>query len=361
MSLENIREETELWEKLKNTEKAIVLYGMGDGADKILNVCEQKGIEVQGVFASDEFVRGQTFRGYTVKTYADIKEELSDLIILVSFASKLDSVMKKIYNLCEYDELYAPDVPVFGDGLFDKAFFTENFDNFKTVYSALSDDTSKIAYENVIRYKITGNLKYLRECETTTDECYKNIIMPKSGSGYADIGAYNGDTIREYISYAGSNVNVYAFEPDEKNFAKLEKNVSVLGVKSANLFNIAAWDKEEELTFYSRSGRNSAHTTNHSGLRETKIRADRPDKYIDSRIDYINIDAEGSDMQAIKGLSGTVDKYKPVISCAVYHRNEDMFALPLLLMQMYGKYKLYLRHFPYIPAWDTNIYIKYDE
>ena len=61
------------------------------------------------------------------------------------------------------------------------------------------------------------------------------------------------------------------------------------------------------------------------------------------------------------GLSETINAYHPTISCAVYHRNEDMFNIPLLLASMYSKCKLYMRHFPYVPAWDTNIYIKYGE
>ena len=85
--LENLLKITDLWTYLKTQNKPIVLYGMGDGADKILNVCLEKNINVSGVFASDEFVRGQSFRGYKVKTYADTKLEFGDIIILVSFAT----------------------------------------------------------------------------------------------------------------------------------------------------------------------------------------------------------------------------------------------------------------------------------
>ncbi len=37
----------DLWTYLKKTDKKIVMYGMGNGADKILAACEQKGICVQ--------------------------------------------------------------------------------------------------------------------------------------------------------------------------------------------------------------------------------------------------------------------------------------------------------------------------
>lgn len=359
--LSELFEIKDLWTHLAESPKKAVLYGMGDGADKIIDVCESKGIKIHGVFASDEFVRYQSFRGFTVKKYSELKEELSDIIILVSFATRLDSVLEKIYNLGKSDELYAPDVPVFGEGLFDNKFFSANFDSFEKVYGMLSDEKSREVFYDVIHYKLTGDISLLKKCETDVTEAYKNIIQPKEKSVYVDIGAYNGDTLKEYISFAGENISAYCFEPDERNFKKLSASTEQLVNTEVKLINAAAWDKDEELTFYSRSGRNSAHTTAHKGLKAKTVKAVRADKYINSCVDFINIDAEGSDAKAIEGLSDVITNSKPTISCAVYHRNEDMFALPLLLVSKYDKFKLYMRHFPYVPAWDTNIYIKHGD
>ncbi len=355
-----LAEKKDLWSYLKETAKPIVLYGMGDGADKILNVCEEKNIPIRGVFASDDFVRGQVFRGFTVKTYAAVKRDFPKPIILVSFASRLDSVMQKIYNLSDTDEVYAPDVPVFGTGLFDSSYFQENFDKFEAVYQLLADETSRRAYYNVLAYKLSGSLSYLRDCETSPEEAFYTIIDPQPQSVYVDIGAYNGDTIEEYISYAGRQTNVYAFEPDARNYRKLCENVAALGLSEPHLYNIAAWNEKTDLTFYARSGRNSAGSTVHKKAKAVTVQADCADALLPMGADYINIDAEGSDLQALQGLQNTLRTYHPTVCCAVYHRNEDMFALPLYLASQYDRFKLYLRHFPYIPAWDTNIYIVND-
>lgn len=357
-NLEDLLETKDLWSHLQETPKPVVLYGMGDGADKILNVCEEKGIHISGVFASDEFVRYQSFRGFTVRKYSELHDELGEMIILVSFATRLDNVLEKIYNLSVSDELYAPDVPVFGEGLFDSVYFRQNFASFRSVFDMLSDEQSKKVYYDVIKYKLTGDISLLRECETPISEAYDSIIKPKPSSVYVDIGAYNGDTLAEYVSFAGKDVSAYCFEPDERNFKKLSENADALGIASAKLFNVAAWNKKEQLEFYSRSGRNSAHTTSHNGAKVKYINADRPDVFIDSDTDFVNIDAEGSDFNAIEGLSKTIERSRPTISCAVYHRNEDMFAIPLLLAEKYKNFKMYFRHFPYVPAWDTNVYIK---
>ena len=62
----------DLWQTLAATDKTVVMYGMGNGADKILAVCERYGIEVREFFASDDFVRGQQFHGKTVRRFSHI-------------------------------------------------------------------------------------------------------------------------------------------------------------------------------------------------------------------------------------------------------------------------------------------------
>ena len=58
-----LREHETLWQYLKKQTRPIVLYGMGNGADAILDRLDRLDIPVNAVFASDEFVRGQVFRG----------------------------------------------------------------------------------------------------------------------------------------------------------------------------------------------------------------------------------------------------------------------------------------------------------
>ena len=72
-----INESLSVWERLLQTTKPIVLYGMGNGADKIVDWCEANSVKIAGIFASDEFVRGQSFRGFTVERYADLKQRIS--------------------------------------------------------------------------------------------------------------------------------------------------------------------------------------------------------------------------------------------------------------------------------------------
>lgn len=54
--LDFIKEKQDVWQILQLTDKPVVLYGMGNGADQIIDLCDRLQIKVAGIFASDEFV-----------------------------------------------------------------------------------------------------------------------------------------------------------------------------------------------------------------------------------------------------------------------------------------------------------------
>ena len=108
----------DLWNNLKSTKKKIVLYGMGNGADKIIRVLEHYGVEVSGVFATDGFVRNKIFHGFNLTTYDSLKEQFGDMVILLAFGSAREEVFLNVRKLMSEQEFYAPDVPVYGDNLF---------------------------------------------------------------------------------------------------------------------------------------------------------------------------------------------------------------------------------------------------
>ena len=123
---ELLKNEISVWERLKNCGKPVVLYGMGDGADKVLAAFDRYGIKASAVIASDDFVRGQKFHDFTVKKLSDVETEFGDIIIALCFASQLPDVMEHITKISEKHETLVPSVPVFGNKLFDNNFITEN-------------------------------------------------------------------------------------------------------------------------------------------------------------------------------------------------------------------------------------------
>ncbi len=348
----------DIWSYLASTDKKIVMYGTGNGADKILDVFENKNIRLHGIFASDSFARDRNFRGYKVKKYCDFCDELDDFIVVVSFATQRDEVLENIYRIAAERELYAPDVPVFGTGLFDLEYFKKYKEELYSVYKKLEDDISKSTFVSLIAFKLTGDINHLRKIEITeTAERYLIRKLVKS-ENYIDIGAYIGDTVERYCEIFNKKGVMYAFEPDKKNYAKMLKRFEEKQIE-CNCFNFAAWDNNQILKFYSNSGRAGSADKSRATEKFFEVQAVRVDEYIDKSVGFIKIDAEGSDINAINGLSNTIKKSKPCLKVAAYHRNEDFFIIPQTVDKICNSYRLYMRHLKYVPGWDTDFIFEF--
>lgn len=350
MELLNINE-TDVWIQLAKSSKPVVIYGMGNGAEKIIAVLKEYGVSVADIFASDEFVRGHSFLGYKVLKYSDICEKYNDFNIVLAFATHLPDMLEKIKKMNAEHSVFAPDVPVAGNGIFTRKFFEENREKFEFVYNRLADEESKTVYENIINFKISGKVSYLyNSTEPDKNSIYKDILKLDSNETIVDMGAYDGDTIREFTAYTNGKYNhIYALEPDEKNFKKLVKNTQ--NMQGISLHNMGAWSKYDTLSFSKKAGRNSKLSAEGLPVSVTDI-----DSLINDKITLLKMDIEGAELHALTGCKNTIKKYAPKLYVCAYHRNEDMFALPMKILAYNNNYKIYFRHSPYIPAWESNFY-----
>lgn len=351
--LEKIKEKC-IWDRLAETEKPIVLYGMGNGADMIIDRLEKIGAEFCDIFASDEFVRGHSFHGKTVLKYSQVCEKYDDFIILMTFAVHDKGTLERVREISSRHELLAPTVPIAGKGIFDLDYIREHESEFDLAYNMLADEKSKKTFVDVLNFKISGKIEYLFDCQSEKSEVYDEILRLGEGETIADLGAYDGDTIREFLEFSdGKYDKIYAFEPDSKNFKKLKRKTAEL--ENIEYFNAAAWDKNEALFFDKKAGRNS-----HQSESGEKVDALALDSVADS-VTFIKMDVEGAEEKALLGAKKLIKNCRPKLYVCAYHRNEDAFNLPTLIKSICPEYKIYYRHHPYIPAWESNFYCVCDK
>ena len=353
--IEKIKEK-EIWSFLKETDLPIVLYGMGNGADMIIDILEKIGTKPQAVFASDGFVRGHSFHGMTVMTLNEVEEMYGEFIILLTFAVHDEKMLTYLKELNKKHLLLSPTVPIAGKTLFTFNFIKEHDKEFDFAYNLLADEKSKKVFVDILNFKISGKIDYLFNCTTDKYEVYNDILMLNSDEIIVDLGAYDGDTIREFTEYTDGKYNkIIAFEPDEKNFRKLCMKTECL--KDIERYNLGAWDKEETLYFEKKGGRNSRKSEK-INTKSVPVNFNSVDNIVKEKITLLKMDIEGAESKALDGAFKTINKYKPKLYICAYHRNEDFFELASKIHSFNQDYKIYLRHHPYIPAWETNIYAK---
>ncbi|MEE0945892.1 MAG: FkbM family methyltransferase [Acutalibacteraceae bacterium] len=336
---------TDLWTYLEKTEKSIVLYGTGDGADKIYAQLQKRNIKISGVFASAGFKKGKEFANHTVTSYEELKEKLGDMIILVCFGSHLDSVIDYIEKLSRENELYLPDVPVCEGEIFNVEFAIKHKKQLEKVYSSLADEISKKVFENTVYFKLTGDFKYLKEIETQRSEVFD--VLSLKGERFLDLGAFNGDTVEEFLLYDKQYKSITALEPDSRNFRKLKDNTK--DIKNVTLINAAVDSSEGTVLISKNKGR---------GNKQSGKTVEIPCVSVDGiavaePFTFIKMDVEGNEAKAIEGAKKAIGQ-KPKMHIAAYHRSEDIFSIPIKVLEINPDYKIYMRKHRAIPAWDIN-------
>lgn len=339
----------DIYDVLKNERRPVVIYGMGNGADKIIAELCRRNIPVSGICASDDFVRGQSFHGFEVQRVSDALQ--SDCVLLCAFGTQLPEIMSRIFAISEEHTIYAPDVPVYGSNIWCREFLKENRTDIEAAYSILADDISKRTFEGALSFKLTGGLNFLRSIYCDKQECLSSLLSLGQNESYLDLGAYRGDTIDEFLSLTGGVYkHITALEPDRRTFAKLKAHTA--GMKDTRLFRMGIWSEDMDMPFSSSLGRGSSLSSDGEMLAVTKIDT----LYRRRRLTYCKMDVEGAERQAILGGTETIRRDKPKLNIAAYHRSEDIFSLPLLLRDIRPDYSIHMRQHPYIPAWDLNIY-----
>jgi FkbM family methyltransferase len=143
-------------------------------------------------------------------------------------------------------------------------------------------------------------------------ELLKKYIKP--GDTILDIGANIGFYAKILSELTGPTGKVYCFEPDKTNFRHLQKNVS--GQTNIILNNKAVGPKNELLKIYTSKDLNVDHRTYKPEEfdEEIEIPSVSIDSYLvnEKTIDFIKMDIQGFELEALKGMIKTLEQNKSV-------------------------------------------------
>ena len=344
----------DVWNLLKKETRPIVIYGMGNGADKLLSRLESNGIPYADFFASDGFVRGHSFHGKRVLSFSEVREKYSEFVILLSFASTRREVLDLLYSMSEEYPFLMPDLPVAGEQTFDSAFYESHICQFESVLNIWADEESAKLYRSVLAYKLSGDIAYLRE--EHQEKCEQYALFSCFDIRCAlDVGAYRGDTLMEMADFFPSLQAAIAIEPDRKTFGKLENFAKTLPF-SVQTICAAAWSQEGDTLFHQSGNRNSSLVGASYEHADEKVSLITIDSLQTERpIDYIKYDVEGAEREALLGSLEVIKRDRPIIALSLYHRSEDLFDLPLLLNEHCTDYSFYLRRTECLPAWELTL------
>ena len=202
----------------------------------------------------------------------------------------------------------------------------------------------KDALRNLIRYVLTpivknhihtikfgsvaitvkGGVGFLRVIHhLTPEERFLSNLDLKNKTIY-DIGSHIGILAIFFAKTSGRDGRVIAFEPNPESYLKIRQNVELNGLDNVQIINIGIGDKRRTETMVvprNISGWGSMekniqlHILKLRGAKSLKVEIDTLDKCIEAnklpKPDFIKMDIEGMEYNALIGMAETITKYKP--------------------------------------------------
>ncbi len=133
--------------------------------------------------------------------------------------------------------------------------------------------------------------------EIFVDEIYK--IRLRDEPCIIDCGAHIGLSVI-YFKLNFPHAHIIAFEPDEKNFDLLSKNILSYNFSNVELKKEAVWINDSYISFTNQGDMSSKITAAAEG---TKVKASRLKSFINKPVDFLKIDIEGAEYDVMNDIA----------------------------------------------------------
>lgn len=205
--------------------------------------------------------------------------------------------------------------------------------------SLLEDQESKQTLDLLMNFRRLASTDWASP-RPSADPQYMPAWLAAKISGplrIVDAGAYRGETLRE-LSGLNSIESAWTFEPDPENYAMLVRNLSDW---PGSLINIPAGlsNRTGTASFSSGNGEGSSFVSD-GNSQLTVVALD--DCLHRMPVNFLKLDVEGSELLALDGARATLQRERPMLAVAGYHRWDDLWRIPEFIAELGLNYRLRL-------------------
>jgi len=222
--------------------------------------------------------------------------------------------------------------------------------------SIWSDAYSRSEYLNQVKWRALGDYDALNF--PVEEESYfpASLFALRPDEYFVDCGAYTGDTGQRLLELTGNKLGrLLEIEPDPANRKALQAWISGLPHEIADkisILDIAVGASRGQVSFNADGTEGAAISSSGSMIVEMH-RLD--DLLASEHPTYIKMDIEGAELDAIEGGRAVIERCKPVLAICLYHRQSDLWEIPLKVQSIVKDYRFYLRPHD-VDGWQTVMY-----
>ena len=162
-------------------------------------------------------------------------------------------------------------------------------------------------------------------------------VKVEPGDVVLDVGGHLGTFAR--LAFRDGATTVIAFEPEPTNI-KCLKETFVAEIASGKylLVEAAAWESEGTLKF-SVPHSSAGFVTEDGEIEVDAVTVDGvAEKFGLDRVDFIKMDIEGAERNALLGARLLIDRFAPKLALCTYHRADDPTAIPNRVRELNPRY-----------------------
>ena len=145
----------------------------------------------------------------------------------------------------------------------------------------------------------------------------------RPGDTVVDCGAYIGEFTLYAAAAVGRRGTVVAFEPDPAIFKSLEANIALNGFGNIKAVNKGVWRESGELKFVGDNIKGYSFMAAEADENAIKVPVVSLDAELPrlglGKVDFIKMDVEGAEIEAVKGAEKTLRAGAPSLAIASYH------------------------------------------
>jgi FkbM family methyltransferase len=214
-------------------------------------------------------------------------------------------------------------------------------------FDVWEDENSRAEYLRQVRFRLCADFDGLSHPVEHPQYFPDDLFVWSDREWIVDGGAYDGDSVRMISTKYGERFgHILAVEPDPANFAKLRSVVAALPPKARAKVDCrqnALASKRSTLHLDAMGTASSAtHAAPSAGT--VAVSAETVDALVSGASPtFIKLDIEGFEVDALEGARETIERYAPVLAICVYHRQNHLWRIPLLLQEWRRDYAFFLR------------------
>ncbi len=341
-------------------EENVYIYGAGSFAKRLKSSLEYRGINVISHVISDQLWTKDNTSSYPLSS---ITPQGNEVIIVGIFNPDVD--LREIFQTLSrsgFKNIIMPWDMIKYLGFNIENYwmnaFLEQAPDAELIYktrSLLSDNDSIELFDQIVSFRREPLLEYLPNPSLDDQYSANGLFSRRNFSTLVDGGAFTGDSIKDLLAANFYFDEILAFEPNPQNLDILWKNLNDVSLRKI-VFPLAL-GKEQSYLKISLQGAGSSITDSAAGHIIQTVALDSV--VANHEIDFIKLDVEGFEMEALLGMRKTIQRYRPMIAISVYHKPNDIYDILGFLNGLIPDRNASIRQHRF-NFFDTVLYWNYD-